>query len=103
MENILQGYQCGSVYKAVYLEAQDAVSLATILRAHKTPPKALVNSSTTPPANVTGQTQPASLLTPVWVNSSNMATTVVKDNFISASALCTAVGKSVCKAAHIKA
>ncbi|HXQ63007.1 MAG TPA: substrate-binding domain-containing protein, partial [Acidimicrobiales bacterium] len=33
MEWILQGYQCGSVYKAVYKEAQDAVSLATILRA----------------------------------------------------------------------
>ena len=38
MENILQGYQCGSVYKAVYQEAQDAVALATILRAGKTPP-----------------------------------------------------------------
>ncbi|HEX4579108.1 MAG TPA: substrate-binding domain-containing protein, partial [Candidatus Dormibacteraeota bacterium] len=29
MENVLQGYQCGSVYKAVYLEAQDAVAIAT--------------------------------------------------------------------------
>src|SRR5215472_1057131 len=28
---ILEGYQCGSVYKAVYKEAQDAVALATIL------------------------------------------------------------------------
>ena len=37
MENILQGYQCGSVYKAVYQEAQDAVSLATILRAGRDP------------------------------------------------------------------
>ena len=36
MENILTGYQCGSVYKQVYVEAQDAVALATILRAHKT-------------------------------------------------------------------
>ena len=41
MENILQGYQCGSVYKAVYKEAQDAVALATILRAGQTPPTAL--------------------------------------------------------------
>jgi D-xylose transport system substrate-binding protein len=30
---ILEGYQCGSVYKAVYKEAQDAVALATILLA----------------------------------------------------------------------
>src|ERR1039457_3044302 len=101
MENVLQGYQCGSVYKAIYLEAQDAVTLATILRAHQTPPKALVNSTTTPPKGVTGKTQPTSLLTPVWVNASNMASTVIKDQFISASTLCTAVGTSVCSAAGI--
>jgi D-xylose transport system substrate-binding protein len=101
MENILQGYQCGSVYKAVYVEAQDAVSLATILRAGKTPPAALVNSTTTPPKGVSGTAQPASLLTPVWVNISNMAATVIKDQFISASTLCTAVGASVCTAAGI--
>ena len=101
MENILQGYQCGSVYKAVYEEAQDAVSLATILRAGATPPAALVNSTTTPPKGVTGSAQPASLLTPVWVTTTNMASTVIKDKFISASALCTAVGTSVCSAAHI--
>jgi D-xylose transport system substrate-binding protein len=101
MENVLQGYQCGSVYKAVYQEAQDAVSLATILRAGKTPPAALVNSTTTPPKGVAGTAQPASLLTPVWVNAANMASTVIADKFISASTLCTAVGASVCSAAHI--
>ena len=101
MENILQGYQCGSVYKAVYQEAQDAVALATILRAGKTPPAALVNSTTTPPKGVAGQAQPASLLTPVWVNAANMATTVIADKFIDASTLCTAVGQSACTAAHI--
>ena len=101
MENILQGYQCGSVYKAVYLEAQDAVALATILRAGETPPKALVNATTKPPANVSGNAQPASLLTPVWVDSSNMNSTVIKDKFIDATALCNAVGSSACSAAHI--
>jgi D-xylose transport system substrate-binding protein len=101
MENVLQGYQCGSVYKAVYQEAQDAVSLATILRAGKTPPAALVNSTTTPPKGVAGTAQPASLLTPVWVNAANMASTVIADKFISASTLCTAVGASVCSAAKI--
>ena len=101
MENVLQGYQCGSVYKAVYLEAQDTVALATILRAGKTPPSALVNGTTAPPSGVQGTTQPASLLTPVWVTSANMASTVIKDNFVSASALCQAVGADVCKAANI--
>src|SRR5205814_2606610 len=44
MTSILQGFQCGSVYKPIYAEAQDAVALATILRAGKTPTSALVNS-----------------------------------------------------------
>ena len=100
MENILQGFQCGSVYKAVYLEAQDAVAIATIVRAGQTPPAALVNS-TTKPASGSGSTEPASLLTPKWVDASNMATTVIKDQFVSASTLCTAVGASVCSAAGI--
>ena len=101
MQNTLQNYQCGSVYKAVYLEAQDAVALATILRAGKTPPSALVNSTTSPPSGASGSQQPASLLTPMWVDSSNMASTVIKDKFVDASALCTAVGQSVCSAAGI--
>jgi len=101
MENVLQGYQCGSVYKPIYLEAQAAVSLATILRAGKTAPTSLVNSTTTPPKGVTGSAQPAVLLTPEWVNAANMASTVIKDQFVSASTLCTAVGNSVCTAAGI--
>jgi D-xylose transport system substrate-binding protein len=101
MENVLNNYQCGSVYKPIYLEAQDAVSVATFLRAGKTPPTALVNSTTTPPKGVTGTAQPASLLTPVWVTSANMNSTVIKDQFISASTLCAAVGASVCTAAGI--
>ncbi len=102
MEHILTGYQCGSVYKPIYLEAQDAVAIATILRAGQTPPSSLVNSTTSPPKGVSGTTQPASLLTPVWVTSANMNDTVIKDKFISASTLCGAVGTSACSAAGIK-
>ncbi len=72
MENILNGYQCGSVYKPIYKETQAAVALATILRAGKTPPSSLVNGSTSPPPGKPGSTQPAILLTPTWVNTSNM-------------------------------
>ncbi|MBB5978443.1 substrate-binding domain-containing protein [Kribbella solani] len=101
MTNILQGYQCGSVYKPIYLEAQDAVALATYLRAKQTPPATLVNSTTTPPKGVAGNKQPASLLTPVWVTSANLAKTVIKDKFIDAKALCATVSASVCTAAGI--
>jgi len=101
MENVLQGYQCGSVYKAVYVEAQAAVALATYLRAGQNPPSALVNGTTSPPSGIQGSQQPAVLLTPVWVDATNMATTVIKDKFVSASALCQAVGASTCSAAGI--
>ena len=38
LQNILSGYQCGTVYKPIYIEAQAAVALAMFLRAGQTPP-----------------------------------------------------------------
>jgi D-xylose transport system substrate-binding protein len=101
IENVLQGYQCGTVYKAIYLEAQDAVALATILRAGLTPPPALVNSTTSPQPGKPGSTQPASLLVPLWVDKTKVASTVVKDGFVDKAALCQAVTAAVCTAAGI--
>jgi D-xylose transport system substrate-binding protein len=97
---ILEGYQCGSVYKAIYKEAQDAVAMATILLAGQKPPASLQNGTTVDPAD-SSITEPASLLTPVWVTSSNMESTVVKDGFDTASAICTIAGASTCSAAGI--
>ena len=101
MAYILQGYQCGSVYKAIYKEAQDSVAMATILLSGQKPPAALQNGTTTDPAN-SSITEPASLLTPVWVTKANMESTVVKDGFDTASAICTIAGASTCSAAGIK-
>jgi D-xylose transport system substrate-binding protein len=98
---ILQGYQCGSAYKAVYLEAQDAMSLATILLAGDTPPAALLNGTTVDPAD-SSITEPSSLLTPMWVTKSNMESTVVKDGFDTASAICAIAGQSPCSADGIR-
>jgi D-xylose transport system substrate-binding protein len=97
---ILEGYQCGSVYKAVYKEAQDAVATATILLAGDKLPAALQNATTVDPAD-SSITEPASLLTPVWVTKANMESTVVKDAFDPASAICAIAGASVCAAAKI--
>src|SRR5580693_3612960 len=97
---ILEGYQCGSVYRAVYKEAQDAVTMATILLAGKTPPTSLLNGTTVDPAN-SSVTEPASLLTPVWVTKANMESTVVADGFDTASQICTIAGASACSAAGI--
>jgi D-xylose transport system substrate-binding protein len=98
---ILQGYQCGSVYKAVYKEAQDAVSMATILLAGATPPKALLNGTTVDPTD-SSITEPASLLTPVWVTKANIESTVVADKFDTAKDICAIAGSSVCTSAGIK-
>ena len=98
---ILEGYQCGSVYKAVYKEAQDAVALATILLAGDKPPTSLVNGTTVDPTSPS-ITEPASLLTPVWVTKANMESTVVKDGFDTASQICAIAGASTCSAAGIK-
>jgi D-xylose transport system substrate-binding protein len=94
MENVLQGFQCGSVYKPVYLEAQAAVALATYLRAGQTPDTTLVNGTTKDPKSAL--TEPAVLLKPYWVNAKNMESTVIKDKFISVTDLCNAVTAAVC-------
>jgi D-xylose transport system substrate-binding protein len=97
---ILEGYQCGSVYKPVYKEAQDAVAMADILLSGNTVPPALLNGNTIDPAN-SSITEPASLLGATWVTASNMESTVVKDGFDQASAICAIAGASVCSAAGI--
>jgi D-xylose transport system substrate-binding protein len=43
----------------------------------------------------------SSLLTPVWVTSSNMQATVVKDGAVTVSNLCTSAVKAACTAAGI--
>jgi D-xylose transport system substrate-binding protein len=97
---VLEGYQCGSVYKPVYKEAQDAVAMADILLSGNSVPAALLNGTTIDPANSSIQ-EPASLLGATWVNATNMETTVVKDGFDPASAICAIAGASLCTSAGI--
>jgi D-xylose transport system substrate-binding protein len=87
LQNIISGYQCGTVYKPIYLEAQAAVALAMYLRADITPPSSLVNGSVKD-IDESNKPVPSILLTPEWVTPSNMASTVIADNFVPASQLC---------------
>jgi D-xylose transport system substrate-binding protein len=101
LQNILAGYQCGTAYKPIYLEAQAAAALAIYLRAAAAPPSGLVNGTTTDsqtPASV-----PSVLLTPDWVTPSNMASTVIQDNFVPAAQLCAGSYATACKANGISA
>jgi D-xylose transport system substrate-binding protein len=100
LRNVLAGYQCGTVYKPIHLEAQAAVALALYLRAGLRPPANLVNGKTqdtTVKVNV-----PSVLLTPKWVTTQNMNSTVIKDSFVPASQLCAGQFRADCTAAGIR-
>jgi D-xylose transport system substrate-binding protein len=99
LQNILTGYQCGTVYKPIYAEAQAAVALALYLRAGKTPPSSLLNG-TTEDINEK-KAVPSVLLKPEWVTSKNMNDTVIKDNFVPSSQLCAGSYAAACKKAGI--
>jgi D-xylose transport system substrate-binding protein len=100
LQNILSGYQCGTAYKPIYVEAQAAAAVAMFLRAGQTPPTALVNASTKNPNNG-GKPMPSVYLTPEWVTASTMENTVIKDQFVTAKQLCTSAYAKECKAAGI--
>ncbi len=88
LQNVISGYQCGTVYKPIYLEAQAAAALAMYLRAGLTPPAALVNGSA---MDVTSHVSVPSILeVPEWVVPSTVESTVIKDGFVPASQLCAA-------------
>jgi D-xylose transport system substrate-binding protein len=95
LQNVLSGYQCGTVYKPIFLEAQGAIALAMYLRAGKTAPTSLVNATTTDPTN--HNAVPSVLLTPEWVTPANMETTIVKDKFVPTSQLCGGKYAADCK------
>jgi D-xylose transport system substrate-binding protein len=99
LQNILSGYQCGTVYKPIYLEAEAAAAVAVYVRAGQTPPAALVNGSTQD--STAKIAVPSVLLTPEWVTSSNMNTTVIADKFVPASQLCSGSYKADCTTAGI--
>ena len=74
LQNILKGYQCGTVYKPYFAEAQAAAALALFLRAGKTPPSSLVNYTT---KDTTLNADIKSVYTkPFWVTTENMNDTV---------------------------
>ena len=99
LQNILSGYQCGTVYKPVYLEAQAAAALGVYLRAGVAPPAALVNSATTDSSQ--HKSVASVLLKPEWVTSTNMKATVIRDKFVPASQLCAGKFAANCTAVGI--
>jgi len=104
LQNILAGYQCGTVYKPYYLEAQAAAALALYLRAGQTPPSTLVNSTTKD--STIGADVKSVYTPPTWVTIDNMNDTVVKDGKVTGDVtvkqLCSGGLQSACSAAGIQ-
>ena len=86
-ENIISGYQCGTVYKPIWQEAQATAALAVYLRAGVAPPKGLVNGTTKD--SLQNKNVPSVLLTPTWVTTANIEKTVIADHVIAVKDLCT--------------
>jgi D-xylose transport system substrate-binding protein len=99
LQNILTGFQCGTVYKPIYLEAQAAAALALYLRAGMTPPTALVAATTTD-SEINAEI-PSVYAVPIWVTSENMNDTVVADGAVTVSDLCAGDVADACAAAGI--
>ena len=100
LQNILTGYQCGTAYKPIYQEAQAAAAIAIYVRSSTTPPSALVNGSSQD--STAKVAVPSVLLTPEWVTTSNMNSTVIADQFVPAASLCAGSAlATLCKAAGI--
>jgi D-xylose transport system substrate-binding protein len=99
LRNVLIGYQCGTAYKPIYLEAQGAVALALFLRARLKPPASLVNGHVKDA--MTKVRVPSVLFKPVWVTTKNMKSTVIADNYVPVSQLCAGRYAKACKAAGI--
>jgi D-xylose transport system substrate-binding protein len=99
LDNILSGFQCGTVYKPIYEEAQAAAALALFVRDGVTPPTTLVNGST--PDTTSKVSVPSVLLKPEWVTTTNMNSTVIADKFVPASQLCAGSFGPACKLAGI--
>jgi D-xylose transport system substrate-binding protein len=99
LQNILANYQCGTVYKPIYLEAQATAALAMYIRAGVVPPTTLVNGST--PDTQSKVAVKSVLLPPTWVTTTNMNSTVIADKFVPASQLCAGKYAKPCAAAGI--
>jgi D-xylose transport system substrate-binding protein len=97
LQNILLGYQAGTVYKNTDLEAQAAADLAIAL-INGDDTSSMANGSVTDPD--TNEDVPSALATPVWVTLDNIQQ-VFDDGFAAYADVCTGEVKAACDDAGI--
>lgn len=98
IQNILSGYQCMTVYKAVKKEADAAAALAIALAKGTTPP------ATTATTDNGTKKVPSVLLTPVAVNAQNIKTQgkqIIDDQFLTRAEICQGQYAALCTKAGL--
>jgi len=97
IQNILNGDQCMTVYKAIKAEADAAAKLAIALAKGTQPPAGLVNGK----SDDGNRQVPSVLLKPVTVTKENIADTVIKDGFLKREDVCTGKVAAACEEAGV--
>jgi D-xylose transport system substrate-binding protein len=87
LQRILEGTQAMTVYKPIIKEATGAAQLAAALRDGKDITSLTHNQTTKNPQG--NASVPSVLETPITVDASNIASTVLADGFVTKSQLCT--------------
>jgi D-xylose transport system substrate-binding protein len=97
IQNIISGYQCGTVFKPSYIEAQATATLAIYLRAHQKPPAGILNGTTTDSGATISSLKnvPSVLLTPLWETASTIESQVIASKQVTISEVCTSSSPTV--------
>ena len=98
LQNILAGYQCGTVYKNTDLEAKAASDLAIALINGEDPSSMATGEVED---TETGEMVPSVLATPVWITQDNVQT-VIDDGFAKASDICVDEFAKACQQNGVK-
>ena len=97
IDNIISGYQCGTVFKPSFIEAQATAALAIYLRAKEKVPAGIVNGKTTDGSATIASLKNVSsvLLTPLWVTAATVESQVIASKQVTTAQLCTSTAPTV--------
>jgi D-xylose transport system substrate-binding protein len=98
IQRILVGEQYMTIYLAIKKQAETSAELAVDLLQGKQPPAGMLNAKVD---NQSGQIESV-LLAPTAVTKDNIKDTIIKDDFLKASEICTAKYADACQAAGIQ-
>jgi D-xylose transport system substrate-binding protein len=90
IDNIISGYQCGTVFKPSYIEAQATAALAIYLRAKVKPPAGIINGKTADSGATISSLKsvPSVLLTPLWETAATIESQVIASKQLTVAEIC---------------